>query len=294
MQRLRRLLARRSVRRLDGAFVVEGATLLRAALDAGAEVESCYLAPGADADPAVAAAADAARAVGARVFTLADGVLERVADTVTPQPVLAVVRQPAVDGGLLEHAGFAVVCVEVRDPGNLGTVVRSAAAAGADVVVCTASTVDPFNPKTVRASAGAVLSVPLVVDLDAADALRRLRAAGVRTVGAVAHGGRPHTEVDWTVPVALVLGNEAAGLRPEAAAALDATATIALASGVESLNVSMAATVLCFEVARQRNNLHPMHAASPATGRHTGSPGGAPPLGDRSSAGDPAPLGDRS
>lgn len=272
MQRLRRLLGRRSVRRLDGAFVVEGVTLLRAALDAGAEVESCYLAPGADA--AVADAAHAARAAGARVFSLAPGVLERVADTVTPQPVMAVVRQPAADPALLDTATFAVVCSEVRDPGNLGTVVRSAAAAGADAVACTAGTVDPFNPKTVRASAGAVLSVPLLVDLDAADVLARLRAAGVRAVGAAAHGGVGHTEVDWTVPVALVLGNEAAGLPAGVAAALDSTTTIPLSARVESLNVSMAATVLCFEVARQRNNLQPMHAARPATGEGA-APAGA-------------------
>lgn len=278
MQRLRRLLARRSVRRLDGTFVVEGATLLRAALEAGAEVESCYLAPGAEGDPAVAGAADAARTAGARVFALAPGVLERVTDTVTPQPVVAVVRQPAMQAGVLDTATFAVVCAEVRDPGNLGTVVRSAAAAGADVVACTAGTVDPFNPKTVRASAGAVLAVPLVVDLDAGEVVRRLRGGGARAVGAVAHGGRPHTAEDWTAPVALVLGNEAAGLPAEVSAALDTTTTISLSGRVESLNVSMAATVLCFEVARQRNNLHPMHSGRAAVGDRTA-------IGDRTAPG---------
>lgn len=262
MQRLRRLLSRRTVRRIDGAFVVEGATLLAAAVAADAEVESLYLAPSAEDDPAVAAAVELAVDRGARVFHLAPGVLERVADTVSPQPVLAVVRQPATGAGALDTATFVVVCAGVRDPGNLGTVVRSAAAAGADAVACTTGTVDPFNPKTVRASAGAVLAVPLVVDVEPGALLQRLATASVRLVGAVASGGRPHTAVDWRSPVALVLGNEAAGLVPDVAGSLDECTTIAMAGRVESLNVSMAATVLCFEVARQRNNLHPMQTGS--------------------------------
>lgn len=249
---MRRLLGRRTVRQSDAAFVVEGATLLRTAVDAGAEVESVYLAPAAD--PAAHAAADAAARRGARVFDLAPGVLERVADTVTPQPVLAVVRQPRPPAGVLDHATFVVVCAGVRDPGNAGTVIRSAAAAGADAVACSAGTVDPFNPKTVRASAGAVLLVPVVAAADPGELLDHLGRVGLRRVGAVAAGGRPHTAIDWTVPVAIVLGNEAAGLGTEVTDRLDDRVTIPMAGTVESLNVSMAATVLCFEVARQRSN----------------------------------------
>lgn len=249
--------------------MVEGAKLVLTAVEAGAEVESVYLAPGAEADAAVHRAVEAAAGRGARVFLLAPGVLERVADTVTPQPVLAVVRQPPSDPGALAGATFVVVCAGVRDPGNAGTVVRSAAAAGADAVVCTAGTVDPFNPKTVRASAGAVLLVPLVVDVEAGQVLDDLAGAGLRRVGAVSTGGRPHTEVDWGSPVAVVLGNEAAGLTAEVAGRLDELVTIPMAGAVESLNVSMAATVLCFEVARQRNNLHAMQ-----TGSGSDAPGG--------------------
>lgn len=264
MQRLHRLLTRRSVRRTDGAFVLEGATLLRTALTAGAEVESVYTAPAAQTLPAVLRAVDDAADRGARVFSLAPGVLERVADTVTPQPVLAVVRQPAPADPGLAGCGFVVVCAGVRDPGNAGTVIRSAAAAGADAVVLTTGTVDPFNPKTVRASAGAVLLVPLVVDVEAGPLLDAAAAVGVRRVGAVAAGGVPHTAVDWTVPVALVLGNEAAGLGAEEASRLEELVTIPMAGAVESLNVSMAATVLCFEVARQRSSILQAMPPTPA------------------------------
>ena len=150
------------MRRSEGAFVVEGVKLLASALDAGAPVEAVFVDDRARSQPEVAAVLDAALERGARVFDLAPGVLERVADTVTPQPVLAVVGMP--DATLDELAGktFVVVCVDVRDPGNAGAVIRVAHAAGAAGVVCCEGTVDPFNPKTVRASAGSVLHIPIV------------------------------------------------------------------------------------------------------------------------------------
>ena len=125
-------------------------------------------------------------------------------------------------------------------------------------MVCCSGTADPFNPKTVRSSAGAVLQVPLVVDVEPAAVLDELGSLGVRRVGAVAAGGMSHTAVDWSVPSAIVLGNEASGLGGDVVARLDGRVTIPMAPGIESLNVSMAATVLCFEVVRQRSNLHEM------------------------------------
>jgi TrmH family RNA methyltransferase len=128
-------------------------------------------------------------------------------------------------------------------------------------VVCSAGTVDPFNPKTVRASAGSVLHVPVVVAGDAGAVLDTLGSRGLRRIAAVSTGGTAYTEVDLTSPLALVLGNEASGLPPGLEASLDTRVTIPMGHGVESLNVSTAAAVLCFEVARQRSNLHAMEQA---------------------------------
>lgn len=252
-------------------FVAEGAKVLQVALDLGAEVESVYLAP--EASPGVVSLAESAREQGARVFDLGPGVLERVAGTVTPQPLLAVIRTPVASPGILRDGRFVVVCVDVRDPGNTGTLIRSAAAAGADVVVCTTGTADPFNPKTVRASAGSVLRLPIVQDVDAPSALGALGAAGVWRVGAVADGGRPYADVDWAVPCAVVLGNEAAGLDRHVLRLLDERTTIPMAGQVDSLNVSMAGAVLCFEVARQRSNLQAMDRTRAA--QHPRAPGAA-------------------
>ena len=195
---------------------------------------------------------DRAAAAGVRVSRLAPGVLERVAGTVTPQPLLAVAPWCDVPLEAVLGASFVVVCVDLRDPGNAGTVLRSAEGAGAGAVVLCDGSVEAFNPKTVRASAGALFHVPVVQGGGPEEVLDRLGRAGLRRLGAVATGGAPHTATDLTGPVALVLGNEAAGLPPALAAQLDGLVTVPLVGRSESLNVGMAAAVLCFEVARQR------------------------------------------
>jgi RNA methyltransferase, TrmH family len=255
------LLARRSTRRSEGAFVVEGVKLLSSALEAGSPVEAVFVDDGARTHPDVVAVLDVALERGARVFDLAPGVLARVADTVTPQPVLAVVGIPTAALADLGGATFVVVCVEVRDPGNAGAVIRVAHAAGADAVVCCDGTVDPFNPKTVRASAGSVFHIPIVDAGDAGEVLDALGGRGLRRLAAVSSGGTPYTEVDLTSPFALVLGNEANGLPAQLEDRLDARVTIPMGGGAESLNVSTAAAVLCFEAARRRSNLHAMEEA---------------------------------
>jgi RNA methyltransferase, TrmH family len=193
---------------------------------------------------------------GVRVYDLAPGVLERVAGTVSPQPVLAVV--PMVDRPLQELAGPTadgrpvVVCVDVRDPGNLGTVIRSSEAAGVAGVICCDGTVDVYNPKCVRASAGAVFHVPLVVGGDAVSTLETLRSSGRRCLGSAAGGGVAYTDADLADAPVLVLGNEAAGLPDELLASLDGVVHIPMQGRSDSLNVAVASAVLCFEAARQR------------------------------------------
>lgn len=233
--------------------MAEGAKLLDCALDSGAAVEAVYVGAGSLGASGVRKSVERAMNNGARAFELAPGVLEKVADTVTPQPVLAVVRTPDATMEDLADAEFVVVCVDVRDPGNAGALVRSADASGAGGVVFCDGTVDPFNPKTVRASAGSVLHVPVVTDIESTQALAWLSAHGFALRGAVARGGKPHTGVDWSRRSALVLGNEASGLRDDVRARLDELVTVVMSGHAESLNVAIAGAVLCFEALRQRS-----------------------------------------
>lgn len=230
--------------------MVEGAKVLGEALRAGVPIEGVFAAPGAPEE-----VLESAAAAGARLYPLAPGVMERVADTVTPQPVMAIV--PYVGSGLdaLEGAGLLVVLVDVRDPGNAGTVLRSAEASGADGVLFCGGSVDVYNPKTVRASAGSLFHVPVVVGGDAVEVLERIGGWGLRRLGAVPRSGRDYTAVDLRGRTALVLGNEATGLPEAVAGHLDETITIPMAGRSDSLNVGMSASVLCFEAARQRRTL---------------------------------------
>ncbi len=224
-------------------FVVEGPGLVGEAVRAGWEVVAQYVAPGAE---PVAGAGE--------VCELAPGVLERVATTQTPQPVLAEVRIRRPQ--LPDASTLVLVADRVADPGNLGTILRSAEAAGVDAVVPTTGTVDPFNPKVVRASAGALFHVPVIDEV----APGALPAFGLTLVGTSSHQGVPYTEADLRRPVALVLGSEAHGVGDDVPVA--EWVMIPHAGRAESLNVAMAATLVCFEARRQRGT--GFRAAPPA------------------------------
>ena len=227
-------MGRRSSRYEEGLFVVEGLGLLRQAVVSGWAVEACFVAPG----------ASIGDDLGIDVEELAPNVMERVASTEAPQPVLAVVAMHATP--LPSDATFVLVADRVGDPGNAGTILRSAEAAGADGVVLTPGSVDPFNPKVVRASAGSLFRIPVVeATLESLSAFRRL--------GTSSHRGDVYTDPVYHGRVAVVVGNEAHGLDDDAA--VDQWITIPHAGPAESLNVAMAATVLAFEVARQRSTV---------------------------------------
>jgi TrmH family RNA methyltransferase len=247
VQRLRRLVRQRSARQAEQVFVVEGAKVLAEALRAEAGLEALFLGPGAD-----EGLAEDAMARGARVFRLEPGVLERVADTVSPQPEIAIVRDIAVPLEAVATASLLVVCVDVRDPGNAGTILRSAEASGADGVICCEGSVDLFNPKAVRASAGSLFHVPVVAGGDPVAVLQQIGDWGQRRLGAVARAGTDYAALDLTAPTAFVLGNEANGLPPAVEPLIDEGVSIPMAGHAESLNVGMAAAVLCFEASRQR------------------------------------------
>ena len=201
----------------ERAFVAEGAELIRSALEAGAAVESLYVSPAGEDDRATQEVRRRAAAAGARVFPLGPGVLERVADTVTPQPVLAVLPmldEPAAgaDEWTAGTGSLIVVLVDVRDPGNAGTVLRAADASGSAAVIYAGDSVDPYNPKTVRASAGSIFHVPLATRSDPFAVASDLSAGGFRTLATVVRDGQDYTGLDWSVPTALFLGNESSGL----------------------------------------------------------------------------------
>ena len=243
-------MSKRSARWDEQVYVVEGIELVRLAVEGRQPVESIYV----DRDGAsleVTGLCNLALSQGVPVYALGPGVLAKVANTVTPQPILAVV--PMARRSLDEVAtGFVVVLAELRDPGNVGTLIRTAEAAGASGVIIAGQAVDPFNPKTVRSSAGAVLWCPIAIEATVVEAITKLQDLGYRVLGTEATYGTAYDECELTGSVAIVLGNEAHGLDASSAALLDGTVSIPMAGAAESLNVGVAGAVVCFEALRQR------------------------------------------
>ena len=246
-------MGRRSARLADGVCVVEGAKVLAEALDAGCRVEGLYVVAGCT-DPVI----ERALALGIRVHDLAPGVMEKVADTVSPQPVMAVVESPVVGLAALAEAvragGFVVVGSDLRDPGNAGTVIRSAESSGAAGIVLCDGCVEATNPKTVRSSAGALFHVPIVQGGTVHEVLTTLGTWGARRWATTARGDsvQEYDVADLRGPTALVMGNEAHGLPEGLSDVIDGYLAIPMVGRTESLNVGMATAVLCFEAARQR------------------------------------------
>ncbi len=232
-------------------FVVEGPKLVELAISSGRRVDWVFF-DSPDSYERFGVLARLAVRTGARLGIVAPGVMKRISGTVSPQGVLAVTEMVEASLADLPASGFVLVCVDVADPGNLGTAIRGAAAAGADGAVVCDGCVDAYNPKAVRASAGALLQFRVITKVPAGPALTRLADLGYRRVGAVARGGVAYDEADFAGPLAFVAGGESRGIPVEVSSLLDCEVTIPMVQGAESLNVAMAATVLCFEAARRR------------------------------------------
>jgi RNA methyltransferase, TrmH family len=265
----------------SGSVGVEGVRLVEEALRSGCSVQAVLFSESGERHHERLSPLIDRPEIAIPILRTTDRLFEGIADTEHPQGVAALVtpRAATFDDLLRSPADVCspllVVLAGVQDPGNVGTILRTASAFGATGAATAASgqsgTASPFSPKALRASAGAALHLPVLAGMSLPILLTQLRVAGVRTLAAVAHssssaptqGGAPQLadladtplapwDVDWCEPVALLVGNEGAGLPEEVERSADARIRIPMASGVESLNAAAAAAVLFYEAARQR------------------------------------------
>jgi TrmH family RNA methyltransferase len=201
---------------------------------------------------APAALAVDAREQGAHVHEVGPAVLRSLTDTVHSKGAVAVVSVHTASLADLASSDLVLVLAEVRDPGNAGTLTRSALAAGAAGAVFVTGTVDPFGPKTIRASAGTIFHLPIVTSVALDEALEELRGRGLRVLGAEARSDSSIYDADLGAPVAIVVGNEAWGLPEGARKLVDEVVSIPMHRSVESINAGIAGSVMLFEAARQR------------------------------------------
>ena len=242
-----RALQRRRYRQETGQFLVEGRQAVREALKAPGVVESLYVRWDAAFDNADLL--EQAGAAGVPYFALSEQNLATVTDTVTPQGVVAVAH--AVDVPLSElaaHPALVVICAQVRDPGNAGTVIRCADAFGADAVIVSSDSVDVYNPKVVRATVGSLFHLPLVVDVGLADAVGACRERGLQVFGADGHADTDLAGLggDLARPTAWLMGNESWGLPAASLDLVDKSVSVPMYGRAESLNLAAAAAVCLY------------------------------------------------
>jgi TrmH family RNA methyltransferase len=256
----------------NGFVGVEGVRLVEEALRSGCRIEAVLFSESGERHHERLASLIDRPQMAFPVLRTTDRLFEGLADTEHPQGVAALVhpRETTFDdfvrAPLSACAPLLAVLAGVQDPGNVGTILRTAAAFGATGAATAASgisgTANPFSPKALRASAGAALHLPVLAGMSLSILLAQLKVAGVRTLASSVRepqdGEQPLLapwEVDWCQPVALLVGNEGAGLPEEVERSADARIRIPMSSGIESLNAAAAAAVVFYEAARQRNSV---------------------------------------
>jgi TrmH family RNA methyltransferase len=250
VKELRAALLRPGRGEADG-IALEGMHLLEEAVRSGVSIQTVFVAIGQE-----QLLDDLNLAPSAEILALPREILDSAVSTESPQPVAALAhpRNWPWEELLSPRNGappLIAILSGIQDPGNLGTILRSAEAFGASGVICLAGTVSRWNAKAMRASAGSVFRLPVLASSES-KAFERLREAGIRTFAAMPHDSEPANESDLTGPVALVIGSEGNGLSSETAAQCDARITIPCPGPVESLNAAVAASVLFYEASRQR------------------------------------------
>lgn len=265
-------LARRDARSKTGRFLLEGPQAVEEALGCRPDLlVEAFVGP--SPTPRIRRLAEGIATAGARVESVGDAVLRAIADARHPQGIVAVARQhPAAVERVFEGAPVLVALLaRVADPGNAGAVLRVADAAGADGVVLTRGSVDPFNPKVVRATTGSLFHVPFAVGADLAESTALARRAGMTVLAADVSGAEldPEDAAGMLAgPVCWVFGNEAHGLEDDDLALADHVVRLPIYGRAESLNLATAASVLLYQTAfRQRRALARRAAAVPGTGR---------------------------
>jgi RNA methyltransferase, TrmH family len=249
IQTIRTLQSHSKARREEGAFVIEGVRLAEEALQATWEAQLVLCTTHLDSRGQSVVEGFSAR--GVPVEQVSDRVFAAISETETPQGLLAVLKLQALP--IPATPDFLLVLDGVRDPGNLGTILRSAAAAGVQAVLLSPGSADAFAPKVVRAGMGAHFRLPIrQLSWEQIKATLHPSPVGLRVYLAEAAAGTPYTWADFRSPLALVIGGEAEGAGQQAASLTTDKVHISMPGGSESLNAGVAASILLFEVVRQR------------------------------------------
>ncbi len=238
-----RLLKDKKQRDREGLFIVEGLRGVRDAMNSGLKPKTVVLCE----DSGIEIEAG-------EVFVFAKKLFAEAAETQSPQGILAVFPMPRFDFSSIQpgEKDFVVLCEDLRDPGNLGTIIRTADAAGAAAVVLTKGCCDLYNPKTVRSTVASIGNIPIIRGIEPAEAVKQLKKMGFTlAAGALTERSESLYKADLSGKIAFVIGNEANGVSPEMLSAADKIVKIPMRGGAESLNAAIAAGIMMYEKVRR-------------------------------------------
>lgn len=254
--RLRSVARKRSERYETGRFLIEGPKLIEEALRANVQIITIWVEQNCDLPTQISQLIEES-ATEIAVHYVPAKAIQRVATTKSPQPLLAEAAMGPQRSTASALAGLdpqqpVMVALDINDPGNLGTIARSALASGFGALICLGETTDPFGPKALRSCAGALFRLPVIQDSGTTGALQLLKKAGFSICGTRMRNAIDCDNAAIGRNVAIVMGNEANGISSQDAELIDQWIAIPMLAESESLNVAMAATILCYESARQR------------------------------------------
>jgi len=237
-------------------FLIEGPNLLEMALSSGAGIKRVFLTEEFRSKPKNRALIKALLKKESEIHEITGQLMDKLAETETPQGVIAVagVEKKSLESITFRGNPFLVVADEIKEPGNLGAIIRTADAAGADAVIKLPGTCNPLSPKTLRASAGSFFNLP-VIEADTKKLLPWLKGKGIKLCGTDSRAEASLYETDLKGPVAFVFGEEAHGLSPQLREKADLLVRVPILGRAESLNVAAACAVVLYEAVRQRVHL---------------------------------------
>ena len=240
-------------RKKEQAFLIEGVKMVEEALRDNLGIKTVVAAPSLTQHQGKGVI-NLSESKGIDIIWVSERLMDVLSESKTPQPIMAVVQMKQITEELLlnHKARLIVVAHQLQDPGNLGTIIRTAEAVGASGIAITSNTVDPFNAKAIRASMNSILRLPVVPVGDIAAFVQKCRQTGFQTVATALNGDKAHFAVDLTRPTAVIVGQEGAGLPQSIMAAIDLRIRIPMADTIDSLNVATAAAVVLYEAVRQR------------------------------------------
>lgn len=249
-----RSLKNRKDREEKGLFFIEGVRIIEEALKENTDLKYIIASDGFISAGRNGRLPDMLKNRGVNFIVVPDSLFRELSDTETPQGILAVVgiKKPVLSAAVKPDGLYAILD-SIRDPGNMGTIIRTADAAGFDGIVVTKGSVDVFNPKVLRSTMGSVFHVPIYQSEDISDAISLFKSGGLKVYASHVDGTGSIYEADMTVGTVIIIGSEAEGISGEAVLQADLLVRVPMPGRAESLNASVAAGIMMFEAVRQRN-----------------------------------------